>query len=86
MADEIMQFPCDLPIKVFGRNEEDFPDAAYAIVKAHVSTLERSHITTQSSRQGRFLSLTINIRAESRAQVDAVYEDLSASSSVLMVL
>ena len=86
MSDEIMQFPCDIPIKVFGRNEADFADAAYAIVEAWVSTLERSQMTTQRSRQGRFLSLTINIRAESRAQVDAVYEDLSASSNVLMVL
>ena len=86
MPDDIMQFPCDLPIKVFGRNDADFPDAAYSIVKAHVDTLERSDMTTQSSRKGKFLSLTINIRAESRAQVDAVYEDLSASACVLMVL
>ena len=86
MSDEIMQFPCDLPIKVFGRNDSDFPDAAFAIVKAHVDTLERAHVTRQSSRQGRFVSLTINIRAESRAQVDAVYEDLSANANVLMVL
>ncbi len=86
MTDEIMQFPCDLPIKVFGRNESDFPDAAFAIVKSHVSTLEPSDVTQQSSREGRFISLTINIRAESRAQVDAVYQDLSASDRVLMVL
>ncbi len=86
MSDEIMQFPCDLPIKVFGRNDASFPGAAYAIVKAHVTTLEPSDMTKQASREGRFVSLTINIRAESRAQVDAVYEDLSANDSVLMVL
>lgn len=86
MADELMQFPCDLPIKIFGRNDSEFPDAAYAIVKSHVNSLERSQIREQSSRQGRFVSLTINVRAESRAQIDAIYQDLSASSSVLMVL
>ena len=86
MPDEIMQFPCDLPIKVFGRNDADFPDAVYAIVKAHVPTLERSDITQQTSRKGRFVSLTINIRVQSRAQVDAVYEDLSANDGVLMAL
>jgi len=86
VTDEILQFPCDFPIKVFGKNDEHFPNAAYEIVKAHVRTLQRSHISRQASRQGRFVSLTINIRAESRAQVDAVYRDLSSSSSVLMVL
>lgn len=86
MSDDIMQFPCELPIKVFGRNDEQFAETAYAIVREHVSTLERSHIATQSSSKGRYVSLTINIRAESRAQVDAVYQDLSASDSVLMVL
>lgn len=86
MPDEIMQFPCDLPIKVFGRNDADFPGAVYAIVKAHVATLERSDITQQASREGRFVSLTINIRAQSRAQLDAVYEDLSANDGVLMAL
>ncbi|MGD8810569.1 MAG: DUF493 domain-containing protein [Gammaproteobacteria bacterium] len=86
MSEDLLQFPCDIPIKVFGKNDDHFPNAAYEIVKSHVSTLERSHISTQASRQGRFVSLTINIRAESRAQVDAVYRDLSSSSSVLMVL
>ena len=86
MTDEIMQFPCDLPIKVFGRSDTDVSNAAFDIVKAHVDTLERSDITSQASREGRFISLTINIRAESRAQVDAVYQDLSASDSILMVL
>lgn len=86
MSDDIMQFPCDLPIKVFGRNDDSFAETAFSIVREHVSTLEREDIATQSSREGRYVSLTINIRAESRAQVDAVYQDLTASSSVLMVL
>lgn len=86
MSDEIMQFPCELPIKVFGRNDAAFADAAFEIVRTHVETLERSDITQQASRRGRFVSLTINITAQSRAQVDAVYEDLSASEAVLMVL
>lgn len=86
MSDEIMQFPCDLPIKVFGRSDSDFKDAAYAIVKSHVAALEPEHVTQQASREGRFISLTINIRAHSREQVDAIYQDLSDSDSILMVL
>ena len=31
----LLEFPCDLPIKVFGRNEPGFRDAALTIVRAH---------------------------------------------------
>jgi putative lipoic acid-binding regulatory protein len=36
------------------------------------------------SKQASYLSLTITVRAESRAQVDALYQDLVANESVLM--
>ena len=86
MSDELLQFPCDIPIKVFGKNDEHFSETAYDIVKAHVSSLEPSDVRSQSSREGRFVSLTITIHAESRAQVDAVYRDLTSNPRVLMVL
>jgi putative lipoic acid-binding regulatory protein len=84
--EQLLTFPCDLPIKVFGRNQPDFQSIAFSIVKSHVATLEEQHISSQLSKAGRYMSLTINIRAESRAQVDAVYTELSANDAVLMVL
>ena len=86
MSDDIMQFPCELPIKVFGRNSDEFPETAFQIVKDHVESLQRSDMSQQSSREGRFLSLTIRVRAQSRAQVDAIYRALTASETVLMVI
>ena len=87
MADEeLLQFPCDIPIKVFGRNEADFQRTAYDIVKTHIATVSPENIRAQESREGRFVSLTINVHVESRAQVDAIYTELSAHESVLMVL
>jgi putative lipoic acid-binding regulatory protein len=79
-----LQFPCELPIKVFGRNEEGFRDAALAIVRAHYGSEHR--VAEQQSKQGSYLSLTITVRAESRAQIDAIYQDLVASEQILMVL
>jgi putative lipoic acid-binding regulatory protein len=79
----LLEFPCDLPIKVFGRNEPQFRDAAVAIVRAHYAECS---VAEQESRQGSYLSLTITVRAESRAQIDAVYQDLVASEAILMVL
>ena len=85
MSDEgtLLEFPCDLPIKVFGRNEESFRTAALAIVREHYAEFGLSE---QESRGGNYLSLTITVNAQSRAQIDAVYRALTASESILMVL
>lgn len=85
-SDEILSFPCELPIKVFGKNEPGFRPAAIAIVKEHVPELDDTLVTSQQSKEGRFVSLTIRTWVESRAQADAVYRDLVACDRVLMVL
>lgn len=79
----LLTFPCDLPIKVFGRNDPGFRTAALTIVRAHY---EEFALSEQESRGGTYLSLTITVRAESKSQIDAVYRALTASESILMVL
>jgi hypothetical protein len=80
----LLEFPCELPIKVLGRNESAFRAAAIAIVRAHYG--EEHRVAEQLSREGVYLSLTITVRAASREQVDAVYHDLVAAPQILMVL
>jgi putative lipoic acid-binding regulatory protein len=80
----LLTFPCDLPIKVFGRNDPGFRDATIAIVRAHYG--DEFTVAEQLSAQDTYLSLTITVRAQSREQVDAVYHDLVASDQILMVL
>ena len=84
MADDtLLTFPCDLPIKIFGRNEPAFRDAALAIVRAHYPA---HTVAEQPSRKGNYLSLTVTVHADSREQVDALYAALVASDDVLIVL
>lgn len=84
--DTLLCFPCELPIKIFGKNEPEFMPEAVAIVRAHIPELDDAHVTSQESREGRFVSLTIRARVESREQADDVYRDLVACARVLMVL
>jgi putative lipoic acid-binding regulatory protein len=84
-ADEsLLKFPTDLPIKVFGRNDVDFRAAVCSIFETHFGTAYS--IAEQTSKQGAYVSLTVTVRAESRAQADAVYRDLVAHELVLMAL
>jgi putative lipoic acid-binding regulatory protein len=80
----LFTFPCDVPIKAFGYNAAGFRAAAAAVVHAHFGNAFT--ISEQVSRNGKYLSLTITVRAQSRVQLDAVYHALVASDDILMVL
>jgi putative lipoic acid-binding regulatory protein len=85
-ADEVFQFPCEFPIKVMGRDSESFRSLTLAIVERHAGPLAAGSITERLSRQGRFLALTYTIRAQSRAQLDRIYQELTDSGIVLVSL
>lgn len=87
MSDEsLLEFPCDFPIKVFGRNDEGFRDVVLSIMRAHFEDLSDDDVSERPSRADSFLSLTVVVRAESRAQIDAAYTDLSTHERVMMIL
>lgn len=86
VSDELLQFPCDFPIKVMGRDSESFRTLTLAIVERHAGSLAPESISERASSKGRFLSLTYTIRAESRAQLDGIYQDLTDSGVVLVAL
>jgi putative lipoic acid-binding regulatory protein len=82
--DSLLKFPSDLAIKVFGRNDSDFRAAVLAIIESHYG--KAYSVVEQQSKQASYSSLTITVRAESRAQIDAVYQALVAHELVLMAL
>ncbi len=84
-ADEsLLKFPSDLAIKVFGRNDPSFRDEVLAIIE---SVYGKAYtVAEQQSSQASYISLTITVRAESREQIDAVYQALVAHDLVLMAL
>jgi hypothetical protein len=80
----LLEFPCDLPIKVFGRNDAEFRTAVLAIIESRFGPA--LSVAEQPSKQSNYVSLTVTVRAESRAQADAVYAALVAHERVLMAL
>jgi putative lipoic acid-binding regulatory protein len=84
--DELFQFPTDFPIKVMGRDSESFRTLTLAIVERHAGPLAPDRISERPSSRGKFLALTYTIRAEDRAQLDRIYQDLTDSGVVLVAL
>ena len=85
MNDEsLLEFPCDFPLKVMGRDDAGFRSAAQGIVDQHASDAEPPE--ERPSRDGTYLSLTYTIRARSREQLDTIYRELSAHEDIMVVL
>ena len=85
-SDELFQFPTEFPIKVMGRDSESFRTLTLAIIERHAGPVAPERISERMSREGKFLALTYTITAESRAQLDRIYQDLTDSGVVLVAL
>ena len=82
----LIEYPLDFPIKVLGRNQPGFGDAVVAIVRQHAPEFDPATVEMRPSKKNTYLSLTVVIRAVSRAQLDALYIALNEHPMVVMVL
>lgn len=81
-----LTFPMAFPIKIMGEAREGFAQAMLEIVLRHAPDFDAASMEMRPSRAGRYLSLTCTIHATSRAQLDALYQALSAHPMVKVVL
>lgn len=82
----ILEFPCEFPIKVIGKDEDGFEEAVIDIIQKHVPGLTRSAFTNRMSREGKYVSVSAVFTADSREQMDDLYRELTANPKVLWVL
>ncbi|MGH8581808.1 MAG: YbeD family protein [Gammaproteobacteria bacterium] len=84
--EDLLSFPCPFAIKAMGIAGEDFDGLVAGIIRRHAPNLGEAAVATRFSRGGKYVSVTVTILAESRAQLDAIYRDLSAHERVYMAL
>jgi putative lipoic acid-binding regulatory protein len=80
------EFPCEYQIKAMGIDDGSFHELVIEIIRRHCDTIRADSLRTRASRGGRYVSVSIVIEADSREQLDAIYDDLTAHEKVLMRL
>ena len=85
-ADALFDFPCDFPIKIMGKTQDGFAQAISEIILRHAPDFDVATLEMRSSSAGKYLSLTCTVRAHSRAQLDAIYGELTKHPMVVMAL
>ncbi len=86
VQNSLIDYPCDFPIKVMGKSQPGFAQAVTEVVLRHDPTFQVSSMEMRSSKAARYLSLTCTVRAISRQQLDALYQELCDHPMVEMVL
>jgi uncharacterized protein len=81
-----LEFPCRFPIKALGLAAPDFDALVVEIVGRHCPGLEQHSVTRRLSQGGKWVSVTVVIEAQSRAQLDAIYQALSDHERVHLAL
>lgn len=81
-----MTFPAAISLRIIGRNHTDFAALVIELILRHVENLDTGALITRPSRDGNYVSVVLPLQLESKTQFDAVYRELNAHDSVIMVL
>ena len=82
----LFEFPCAFPLKVMGLSHDALAQAVLEVVLRHAPDFDGATMEMRASSGGKYLSLTCTINATSKAQLDALYRELSAHPMVKVVL
>ena len=82
----LIEFPCEFPVKVMGAAIPEFYSAIEKIVKNYDPEYNSNETKQNTSKTGKYVSLTLNIHAKNKPQLDAIYQDLTYHELVLWAL
>jgi uncharacterized protein len=79
-------FPCIYPLKVMGKNTNEFFTIVSNIIEKHIGRGEEVTYHSRTSSGDKYISITASFRAESKEQLDAIYRELNGHTLVLATL
>ena len=84
--ESLIEFPCEFPIKIMGKDTPKFQFTMHKLLENHVGPIDEKSIKVSLSRNANFVSITITITAHSQQQLDQIYRDVSSHDDVLIAL
>jgi len=81
-----IDYPCDFPIKIMGKDEQSFIKSVLIVVNRHIPNFDNSSVETRVSKKNKYLSITCTVHVISQSQLDELYQELCDHPMVLMVI
>lgn len=85
-SEEVFSFPCEISLKAIGKDEGDYRQFVVDTVTKYIADLDLARIHTKPSSGDHFLSVTVPLLAQSREQLDEIYNQLSSDPRTKMLL
>ena len=82
----LLEFPCQFPVKAMGKSGPALELAVLEIVRRYVPDITGDAIRIIASKNGTYTSITLTVTAQSKQQLDDIYQDLTACEHVLYAL
>jgi len=84
--DALLEFPVEIAVKAMGRAADDFESLVHDLVSTHLQENQSASVTTLDSSKGNYVSVSVRFTANSREQLNAIYQDLHDCERVLYTL
>lgn len=84
--DKVFDFPCSYPLKVVGKNTNEFYSVVSAIIERHVGSGNEVSYSSRVSSGKKYVSITATFLMESEEQLGTIYKELNENELVVMTL
>ncbi len=85
-GEALVQFPSEFIFKVTGKNTPEFAIEILQLIQTVRPDCTQSNIRFNYSKNEKYISLTIKVYVEQQADIDAIYQKLKDTPSVLWAL
>ncbi len=82
----LIEYPGRYPLKVLGRDSEEFVNAVLDLVRAGCPEAEHIEVRRRLSKGGKYLALTLTFTVHSQQQLEQIYHDMYNCEQVVMAL
>ncbi|OPY69866.1 MAG: hypothetical protein A4E57_00897 [Syntrophorhabdaceae bacterium PtaU1.Bin034] len=84
--EKVFDFPCSYPLKVMGKNTNEFYSVVTTIIERHLTDGSEIAYASRTSSGDKYMSITATFVMESEEQLHKLYKDLNDHELVLMTL
>ncbi len=85
--ESLIEYPCECRIKVMGPHSEVYIEEIVALVVTHAPEFDAGqHLARRPSSTGKYIGLTLTVRATSREQLDTIYRAVTGHPHTKYVL
>jgi len=83
---DFLDYPCDFPLKVVGKSSDQFENIVSELLKGHLEAHHNIEVKQNPSKKNTYVSLTLTFQAQSRQQLENIYQCLHDCPDVIMTL